>query len=68
MSTIIWLGEDIKGYRPDWTDDQCDYVMDEIGTRLSEACIEFGHDIMEGLIQEFEAENPTDCKETINDD
>ena len=50
MSTIIWLGEDIKGYRPDWTDDQCDYVMDEIVTRLSEAFIEFGHDIMEGLI------------------
>ena len=60
MITIKWLGEDIKGYRPDWTDDQCDYVMDEIGTRLSEACIEFGHDIMEGLIQEFEAEQTED--------
>ena len=59
MSEVIikWLGEDIKGYRRDWTDDQCDYVMEEIGTRLSEACIEFGHDIMEGLIQEFEAEH-----------
>lgn len=62
MSEVIikWLGEDIKGYRRDWTDDQCDYVMEEIGTRLSEACIEFGHDIMEGLIQEFEAEQVED--------
>jgi hypothetical protein len=34
--------------------------MEEIGTRLSEACIEFGHDIMEGLIQEFEAEQVED--------
>jgi hypothetical protein len=42
--------------------------MDEIGTRLSEACIEFGHDIMEGLIEEFEAENPTDWKDEVNDD
>jgi hypothetical protein len=60
MSTIIWLGEDIKGYRPDWTDDQCDYVMDEIGTRLSEACIEFGHDVIQLLIRQFEAEQTED--------
>ena len=62
MSEVVikWLGEDIKGYRRDWTDDQCDYVMEEIGTRLSEACIEFGHDKIEGLIQEFEAEQVED--------
>jgi hypothetical protein len=53
MIVIKWLGEDIKGYRPDWTDDQCDYVMEEIGTQLSEACIEYGHEILEGLISEF---------------
>lgn len=53
MIIIKWLGEDIKGYRPDWTDDQCDYVMEEIGTQLSEACIEYGHEILEGLISEF---------------
>jgi hypothetical protein len=65
MSTIIWLGEDIKGYRPDWTDDQCDYVMEEIGTQLSEACIELGHSIMEELIEEFESEQEDDWWDAI---
>ena len=60
MSTIKWLGEDIKGYRPDWTDDQCDYVMDEIGTRLAEACIEYGYEILEKLIAEFERDQEDD--------
>ena len=60
MSTIKWLGEDIKGYRPDWTDDQCDYVMDEIGTALAEACIEYGHEIIEILIREFESDQEDD--------
>ena len=65
MSTIIWLGEDIKGYRPDWTDDQCDYVMEEIGTQLSEMCIEYGHDIIEGLILDFENDKEDDWWDAI---
>jgi len=65
MSTIKWLGEDIKGYRPDWTDDQCDYVMDEIGTQLAEACIEHGHSIMEELIAEFESDQEDDWWDAI---
>jgi hypothetical protein len=65
MSTIKWLGEDIKGYRPDWTDDQCDYVMDEIGTQLAEACIELGHSIMEELIEEFESDQEDDWWDAI---
>ena len=65
MSTIKWLGEDIKGYRPDWTDDQCDYVMDEIGTQLAEACIEYGHEIIERLIEEFESDQEDDWWDAI---
>ena len=65
MSTIKWLGEDIKGYRPDWTDDQCDYVMDEIGTQLAEACIELGHSIMEELIAECESDQEDDWWDAI---
>jgi len=65
MSTIKWLGEDIKGYRPDWTDDQCDYVMDEIGTQLAEACIEYGHEILEKLIAKFERDQEDDWWDAI---
>jgi len=65
MSTIKWLGEDIKGYRPDWTDDQCDYVMDEIGTQLAEACIEYGHEILEKLIAGFERDQEDDWWDAI---
>jgi len=65
MSTIKWLGEDVKGYRPDWTDDQCDYVMDEIGTQLAEACIEYGYEILEKLIAEFERDQEDDWWDAI---
>jgi hypothetical protein len=65
MITIKWLGEDIKGYRPDWTDDQCDYVMDEIGTALAEACIEYGHEMIERLIAEFEGDQEDDWWDAI---
>lgn len=65
MITIKWLGEDIKGYRPDWTDDQCDYVMEEIGTQLSEICIEYGHEVLEGLINEFENDQEDDWWDAI---
>lgn len=65
MIVIKWLGEDIKGYRPDWTDDQCDYVMEEIGTQLSEICIEYGHEVLEGLINEFEDDQENDWWDAI---
>jgi hypothetical protein len=65
MITIKWLGEDIKGYRPDWTDDQCDYVMDEIGTVLSELSIEYGHEILEQLISAFERDAEDDWWDAI---
>lgn len=65
MVTIKWLGEDIKQYRPDWTDEQCDYVMEEIGTVLSELSIEYGWEIMEGLIKAFEHDAEDDWKETL---
>lgn len=65
MIVIKWLGEDIKGYRPDWTDDQCDYVMEEIGTQLSEICIEYGHEVLEGLINEFEDDQEDDWWDAI---
>jgi len=48
--TISWNWEDIQSIRPDYTQEQCEEMMDKVEKTLIDRSIEEGWDILEDLI------------------
>jgi hypothetical protein len=51
MVVIRWSWEDVQSLRPDWSQEQCDEMLDTIAKGLHDRSIEVGWEIMETLIQ-----------------
>ena len=60
MIVIKWLDEDIAGIRPDWSEEKCSEVLEDIGASLADQTIEFGYDIMHLLVRQWEVDNNDD--------
>lgn len=54
---IKWITEDIQGLQPDWHEDKCEYVLDEVSRDLQARVIEFGNEVLEQLVSEWIDEN-----------
>jgi hypothetical protein len=54
---IKWITEDIQALQPDWHEDKCEYVLDEVSRDLQARVIEFGNEVLEQLVSEWIDEN-----------
>jgi len=50
---VKWITEDIQGLQPDWHESKCEYVLGEISHQLQERVVEFGNDVLEGLLSDW---------------
>jgi hypothetical protein len=48
--TIVWNWEDIQSLRPDWTQEDCEATLINIGRKLTERSIEEGWYILRDLL------------------
>ena len=61
--TVKWIAEDIKGLYPDWSDDKCEEVLDEISRHLQNRVIELGNEVLELLTNEWDLDNQPEEEE-----
>lgn len=58
---VKWIGEDVQGLHPEWSEYQCEWALDEVARHLINAVTEFGNEVLENLLNtEIEI---TDCPE-----
>jgi hypothetical protein len=59
MSEIVikWLPEDIASYHPEWSEEMCELVLEEIGSRLADRVIEYGYEQLSELVERYIMEN-----------
>lgn len=56
---VTWCAEDIQTIRPDWTDEQAEDWLASNEKYIQSRMIEVGWEVIETLIGEDEAENPS---------
>lgn len=56
---VTWCAEDIQTIRPDWTDEQAEDWLAANAKHIQSRMIEVGWEVIETLIGEDEAENPS---------
>lgn len=59
-AVVKWVGTDIQTLRPDWSEDQCDFVMGELSGYLENRVVEIGNDVLYSLLVDWVAENEID--------
>ena len=48
--TVSWCPADVQDIRPDWSDEKCMEMLQQIARNLEELSIEKGWDILENLL------------------
>ena len=48
---IVWRSEDVQGFRPEWTLEQCENWLYDNGKHIIDRSIELGHEIIETLLE-----------------
>lgn len=48
---IVWCSEDIQGFKPDWTLEQCEDWLYNNCKRIIDRSVEFGHEVIETLLE-----------------
>lgn len=58
---VKWIGEDVQGLYPEWSEFQCEWALSEVERHLQSRVIEFGNEMLEYLLDN--AVDITDCPE-----
>lgn len=62
-AVVKWVGADIQAFKPDWSEDQCDFVMGELSGYLENRVVEMGNDVLYYLLVDWVAENEIEEEE-----
>jgi hypothetical protein len=49
-----WHADDVKRFRPEWSDDFCATVLSSVESGFEELLIERGNEILDSMIESFE--------------
>jgi hypothetical protein len=52
LVTISWCAQDVKSYRPNWSDERCLEFIENHTKGLEEACISSGNDFIDIISNE----------------
>ena len=51
LAKIVWCSEDIQGFKPDWTLEQCEDWLYNNCKRIIDRSVEFRHEVIETLLE-----------------